>query len=485
MAPPLRVMRRTVVSTVLLALTLALSFVPATGAAQVVDGNSEPTNSLSEATQLGWSEEQLRSLAASTDATLEQASERVVADVLYEELVAYAMKAYPDSFGGYEIKNIGATALVLFFTRDADRLAAGTVRAAAPGAPRVSARTVERTEEELRALYDAAIARNADLVDREAGERLSSVELDRRNNAVVVAIDVEGRNDADASTESRRSPEDLQQRAAAPEWDGLKIVEESRTVEPVQCVNRDDCRSMRGGISINSQSGRCTMSYTGYNKATNEAVVVTNAHCGRSVANAFYRQGFNSGAGYDIGPRGPTADRVFGEIEPGVPYGYDAVRITDEGPLVGIRPFVYYSAPQAEYPVYAVGSSSLHVEGRSRCFAGRTTSGATDPALCGTSGYGPAVKRYTESDGRTWAMANSYSFNNVCAVLGDSGAPVINPSGNYLDGHVFGNETQFGQCPLFPGTGTNYQLVEHSADALGIRVQLAAYPCSNRPPVTC
>lgn len=468
---------------IFLAATLIVPHPPASRADEP-DEQAGKAPPIAEAQELGWTEAQLRSVATSTNSTLAQAAERVVADVLYEQLVAHATAAYPNELGGYRIKSTGATALTLFFTREAERFTAASLQAVAPTAPRVSARTVERTEGELRALYDRAIARNSELVERDAGEQLARVELDRANNRVVMAIDT-GESHGPSAVNESRSVEDMQERAAGHGWDGLKIVEETRTVRPAQnlCVSRDDCRSMRGGVSIVSNYSRCTMSYTGYDKVANEAFVVTNAHCGRlSPTPSNYWQGYSPGQGWEIGPRGRAVDNIFPEPEPGVSYGYDAVRIPDLGPQVGIRPFVYRSRQQAEYPVYAVGAGRLHLEGRVRCFAGRVTSGPTDPDVCGTSGYGPAMKVYEHGD-RRWAVANSFSFDTVCVRDGDSGAPVINPSGHYLDGHIWGFQEFVGTCTF--GASSDYNLVEHSADALGLRVLLATPPCSNQPPVTC
>lgn len=269
----------------MLVLVVALSalLLPAAAATQPYDGGSSPepgpaSGDEVNAEALGWSDEQLQSLAQSTKSTIEQARERVEADVHYEQLISEARHRYPETFGGYEIEPYGPTGLTLFFTRDVGASLAA-VSEAAPAAIRVSAAMAKHSSRRLQDLYDKALERNNELIDRESGEEFSSLRLDLANNRVVLAVDTNKASKPERPSELGEqdtgvSPPLRAPRADESEWEGLEIVAETVTAVPDACVNRDDCNSMRGGTAItyNNGVGRCTMSYTGYDKSTGAAL---------------------------------------------------------------------------------------------------------------------------------------------------------------------------------------------------------------------
>lgn len=441
----------------------------------------------------GWTDEMYSSLAGSTDATIEQARERVSLDLAYQELISAAELQFPDTFGGYEIRKTGASALRLDFTEEHEG-ALATLREKHPEVPRVSSSQVDHSLKRLQALYAQTLTRNDILIDRQRSEEFSSLFLDVENNRVVLGVDtaeddavdrlpaggsLAGRQSVSQEPESLPGPlnEPLERE---PEWVGLEIVAETVSAVPTACVNRDDCNSLRGGTRIRSDRGNCTLGYTAYDKVINVPFVVTAAHCGRGFRD--YYQG--NGSSYYIGRADYALDGYRGSFpgEPDTRFGYDAVRIPDTGPNVGIRPFIYYSRQWSEYPVYGIGTESLHRAGVSRCFSGRTTSGPEGEASCGTSGQGPSRESYVQ-DGQKWVMDGTYRYDNVCSLDGDSGGPVFN--GPYLDGTLWGNTGGgfFDTCTF--ANGLAYHLVETTVELLGLNPFLAKPPCSSRPPVTC
>lgn len=435
------------------------------------------------------------SLAESTDATIEQARERVALDRVYQDLISAAELQFPDTFGGYEIRKTGATALRLDFTEDHEGALAALMEEH-PEAPRLTSSLVDHSVDQLQGLYSRARSRNGALIDRQRGEEFSSLFLDVENNRVVLGVDT-AEGDAvdrppagDSQAASLRIPQELESLPhplnepleGQPEWAGLEIIAETVSAVPTACVNRDDCNSLRGGTRIrdNDDGSNCTIGYTAYDKVTNVPFVVTAAHCGRGYHS--YSQGDVSS--YNIGRADYALDGLNGPLpeEPSTLSGYDVVRIPETGPNVGIRPFLYYSRQSPGYPIYGIGTEDLHRAGVSRCFSGRTTHGPEGAAQCGTSGQGPAVETYVQ-DGQKWAMDGTYRFDDVCVLDGDSGGPVFN--GPYLDGTLWGNTGGgfFTTCTFTNGLA--YHLVETTAELLGLRPFRAEYPCSNRPPVTC
>lgn len=442
----------------------------------------------------GWTEEMYQSVAESTSSTVQQARERVAMDRVYEGLIAAAEERFPESFGGYEIHKTGATALRLDFADDPDGSLAILLEEH-PTALRVSTARVDQSVAQLDELYDRALAQNEALIDRRQGEEFSSLFLDVENNRVVLGVDTlegeaAGRPAPDPDLAARQgtaAPDAVPAPAneaveAQPEWAGLDLVAEPVSAEPTACVNRDDCNSLRGGTLINDDDdgSDCTIGYTARDKVTAAPFVVTAAHCGRGFHS--YSQG--NVPSYYIGRADYALDGYKGTLpgEPNTKFGYDVVRIPETGPNVGIRPIIYYSRQQAEYPIYDVGTKSLHRAGVTRCFSGRTTSGPEGEAQCGTSGQGPSIHSYVR-DGQKWAMDETYRFDSLCSLRGDSGGPVFN--GVYLDGVLWGNTGGgfFTTCTF--SNGLAYHLVETTAELLGLNPFLAVPPCSNRPPVTC
>lgn len=497
--------RDTVNSYSVVLIVLVLGLLPAQVGAQEPDATLAPTALSEEALKAhSFTLEQLESVAENTESTLTEAEERVALDLLYEEVITFTEQQYPDTFGGYEIKPTGASALALYFTRHHEASLAA-VQAAFPHVIRLSSKQVENTQAELWAMY-------YDLAFAAPGEgllaRLAPTDLDigtiglnlAANTVDIHALNYETLARRDVAPTITTSDADLlpapgvaervQSEASvavdpslAPDAPlpaaGLLLSEEVRLLPQEQlpqttaCTSRMDCNSVRGGINIKPRSGGdCTLGYTAYNKTSGAPYVVTNAHCGARTEYQEYLQGDPL---YVVGGADLAIDRIFGTSPSGHPYGYDAVRIREYGPDVGIRPFIWSNTP--EYHVWGVGDPSLHREGVERCYAGAVTNGQE----CGPSGYGPAMKDATDSDGVRYSNAHSYSFSTICIPKGDSGSPVYR--GGFTDGMLFSSNTNlFGGCTGF--SGSHYNLTFWTADALNLRVFLAQ-PCSNRPPVTC
>lgn len=443
-----------------------------------------------------WSDDQIKSLASATNSSIAEAAERVDADEDYAVLVQEAKQLFPTTFGGYEIRPTGRTALTLFFTQDAGASVAH-VHEAVPDAPRVKGRQVEHSEAYLEDLYAQAIERNQELISPAVGEMVSRVTLNRASNEVEVRVDSNAARAARASAASQgQSPGGaVSMTSATPSrkyvqaedgWEGLQILAETNVVSATQCVDRNDCKAMRGGINMayvqpDGFLANCSMSYTGYDRNTGAAFVVTNAHCGRGSNE--YWQGVSNIT--EIGVSDFSAESAKGTW-PGTsdPWGFDAVRVPDQGDEVGIRPWVYESGAQPEHEVFAVGEDALHLEGRSRCYSGYGSHGPTGGPTCGLSGYGPSeIFTVDEFTGQAYYVSNSYMFDAICASEGDSGGPVYN--GPYLDGHVFAVILSvFDTCTF--GAGTYYGLVADSARELNLRVLLSGLtPCQTRPPFIC
>lgn len=98
-------------------IVLVLGLLPAQVGAQEPDATLAPTALSEEALKAhSFTLEQLESVAENTESTLTEAEERVALDLLYEEVITFTEQQYPDTFGGYEIKPTGASALALYFT---------------------------------------------------------------------------------------------------------------------------------------------------------------------------------------------------------------------------------------------------------------------------------------------------------------------------------------------------------------------------------
>lgn len=205
---------------------------------------------------------------------------------------------------------------------------------------------------------------------------------------------------------------------------------------------------------MGTNTSTCTMGFTARERGTNTPYVVTAAHCGEG--GTFYH------GPYLIGRSNRSNSNIFGARN-----GYDSLRVPDDGPQVGIRPWIFESIARPEYPVNAVGAPHLHRAGVSRCFSGRSTHGLVAGPTCGTSGHGPTTVTapYT-SGGLNYTTRNAYYFDTVCAKGGDSGAPVYR--NGTLDGMVFGGRTSRFGC--VGSSGTYYNLALHIADALNLNV---------------
>lgn len=258
--------------------------------------NTSTSEASSPLTAPAWTDEMYASLAESTDATIEQARERVALDRVYQDLISAAELQFPDTFGGYEIRKTGATALRLDFTEDHEGALAALMEEH-PEAPRLTSSLVDHSVDQLQGLYSRARSRNGALIDRRRGEEFSSLFLDVENNRVVLGVDA-AEGDAvdrppagDSQAASLRIPQELESLPhplnepleGQPEWAGLEIIAETVSAVPTACVNRDDCNSLRGGTRIrdNDDGSNCTIGYTAYDKVTNVPFVVTAAHCGR------------------------------------------------------------------------------------------------------------------------------------------------------------------------------------------------------------